>query len=89
MLTDIGIRRDTASVDYRYTPTDAWDIQANYSHMRRTGTQVEGVVFSPGTSGVRVDAPKPVADTTQNYGASARICRHLALGPEIQREGGL
>jgi MtrB/PioB family decaheme-associated outer membrane protein len=69
--TDLGIRRDTASVDYRWTPTDAWDIQADYSHMRRTGTQVDGVVFSPGTSGVRVDAPKPVADTTQNYGASA------------------
>ena len=25
--TDIGIRRDTASVEYRWTPTDAWDIQ--------------------------------------------------------------
>ena len=24
--TDIGIRRDTAAVDYRYTPTDNWDI---------------------------------------------------------------
>jgi MtrB/PioB family decaheme-associated outer membrane protein len=69
--TDIGIRRDTASVDYRYTPTEAWDIQASYSHMRRTGTQVEGVVFSPGTSGVKAEVPKPVADTTQNYGASA------------------
>ena len=69
--TDLGIRRDTASVEYRWTPADAWDIQASYSHMRRTGTQVDGVVFSPGTSGVKVEAPKPVADTTQNYGASA------------------
>jgi MtrB/PioB family decaheme-associated outer membrane protein len=69
-LTGLGIRRDTASVEYRYTPDDAWDFRANYSHMRRTGTQVDGVVFSPGTTGVRVDAPKPVADTTQNYGAS-------------------
>src|SRR5664279_2363339 len=24
--TDVGIRRDTASVDYRYTPTDNWDM---------------------------------------------------------------
>ena len=29
-LTDIGIRRDTASVDYRYTPTDNSDFRFNY-----------------------------------------------------------
>jgi len=68
--TDIGISRDTAAVEYRYTPTDNWDIRADFSNMRRTGTQVEGVVFSPGTSGVRVDAPKPIDDTTRNFGAS-------------------
>jgi MtrB/PioB family decaheme-associated outer membrane protein len=68
--TDIGIRRDTVSVDYRYTPNDNWDFRANYSNMRRTGTQVDGVLFSPTIGGVRVDTPKPVADTTQNYGAS-------------------
>jgi len=69
-LTDIGIRRDTASVDYRYTPNDNWDIRASYSHMRRTGSQVDGVIFNTATIGVRVDVPKPVADTTQNYGVS-------------------
>lgn len=68
--TDLGIRRDTISADYRYTPTDAWDVRVNYSHMYRSGTQIEGVVFSPGTSGVTSQAPKPVSDTTQNYGAS-------------------
>ena len=68
--TDLGIRRDTFSTDYRYTPTDAWDIRINYDHMRRTGTQIEGVVFSPGTSGVVSQVPKPVADTTQNFGLS-------------------
>ena len=68
--TDIGIRRDTAAVEYRYTPTDNWDIRADFSDMHRRGTQVEGVVFSPGTSGVRVDAPKPIDDTTRNFGAS-------------------
>jgi hypothetical protein len=68
--SDIGIRRDTSSVDYRYTPNDHWDLRANYVNTRRTGTQVDGVLFSPTIGGVRVDAPKPVADTTQNYGAS-------------------
>jgi MtrB/PioB family decaheme-associated outer membrane protein len=66
--TDIGIRRDTASVEYRYTPTTAWDIKANYSDMHRTGTQVDGITFGLDTSGVRVDAPKPVDDRTQSYG---------------------
>jgi MtrB/PioB family decaheme-associated outer membrane protein len=66
--TDIGIRRDTASAEFRWTPTDAWDMKAEVSNLHRTGTQVEGVVFSPGTSGVRVDAPMPVNDTTQNFG---------------------
>jgi MtrB/PioB family decaheme-associated outer membrane protein len=68
--TDIGIRRDTVSVDYRYTPNDNWDFRANYSNLRRTGTQVDGVLFSPTIGGVRVEVPKPVADTTQNYGVS-------------------
>src|SRR5664280_865266 len=66
--TDIGIRRDTASVEYRYTPTTNWDINVNYDNMHRTGTQADGVTFGWGTSGVRVDVPKPVDDTTQNYG---------------------
>jgi hypothetical protein len=66
--TDIGIRRDTASAAFRWTPTDAWDINLDYSRMHRTGTQVEGVVFSPGTSGVSAQVPKPVNDTTQNFG---------------------
>ena len=67
-ITDVGIRRDTAAGTIRWTPTDAWDINVDYSHMHRTGTQVEGVVFSPGTSGVAAQVPKPVDDTTQNFG---------------------
>jgi MtrB/PioB family decaheme-associated outer membrane protein len=66
--TDIGIRRDTAAAEYRYTPNDHWDIRADFSDMHRFGTQVEGVVFSPTTSAVRVDAPRPIDDHTQNYG---------------------
>ena len=66
--TDVGIRRDTASVDYRWTPTDSWDIKAHYTNTHRTGTQVEGVVMSGSENGVRVDVPAPVNDTTQNFG---------------------
>ena len=66
--TDVGIRRDTASVEYRWTPTDAWDIKADYSHMRREGSQVQGVVFNNSTSGIVAEAPAPVNDSTQNFG---------------------
>ena len=38
--------------------------------MHRWGTQVDGVVFSPGTSGVAAQVPKPVNDTTQNFGVN-------------------
>jgi MtrB/PioB family decaheme-associated outer membrane protein len=66
--TDIGIRRNTASVEYRWTPTDSWDIKAHYLNMHRTGTQVDGVVMSGSENGVRTDVPAPVNDTTQNFG---------------------
>ena len=66
----LGIQRNTASVDYRYTPTDAWDFRVNYTNTTRTGTQVDGVVFSSSTSGVVAQVPRPVHDTTQNYGGS-------------------
>jgi MtrB/PioB family decaheme-associated outer membrane protein len=67
---DIGIRRDTASVGYRWTPTDAWDISVNYDHMHRWGTQVDGIVFAPTPSGPVSQVPKPVNDTTQNFGVN-------------------
>jgi MtrB/PioB family decaheme-associated outer membrane protein len=66
--TDVGIRRDTASAQYRWTPTDAWDIKADYSHMQRTGTQAMGVIFNNSSSGVIAEVPAPVNDTTQNFG---------------------
>ncbi len=68
--TDLGIKRDTGSVQYRWTPTDDWDIKADYSHMQRYGTQVEGIVgFNSSSSGFNpVQVPRPVDDTTQNYG---------------------
>lgn len=67
--TDLGIRRDTAAADWRWTPDPAWDIKADYSHMRRFGTQVDGIVWNSG-SGVASQVPRPVDDTTQNFGAS-------------------
>jgi MtrB/PioB family decaheme-associated outer membrane protein len=96
-VTDIGIRRDTAAGTIRWTPTDAWDINVDYSHMHRTGTQVEGVVFSPGTSGVAAQVPKPVDDTTQNFGINGEykgtspwgkaFTFKLAYGGSIFQEG--
>ena len=66
--TDIGIRRDTASVEYRWTPTDAWDFKTYYSHLDRSGTQAMGVIFNNSSSGIIAQAPAPVNDTTQNFG---------------------
>jgi hypothetical protein len=79
--TDIGIRRDTASAEYRWTPSD-WDVRANYSDMHRFGTQVQGVVFSASTSGVAAQVPAPVDDTTQNFGLSSE---YVGTSPWSQR----
>ena len=81
--TDIGIRRDTAAVEYRYTPTDNWDIRANYSNMRRTGSQVDGVLFTATNNGSRVDVAKPIADTTQNFGVSGEYSGTSAWGKKF------
>jgi MtrB/PioB family decaheme-associated outer membrane protein len=70
--TDVGIRRDTASVEYRWTPTDSWDVRANLSNMQRSGTQVDGVV-GMGPAGFPFgpnQVIKPVSDTTQNFGVN-------------------
>lgn len=81
--TNVGIRRDTASVDYRYTPTDNWDIRANYSNMRRTGSQVDSVLFTGTNTGSRVDVAKPVADTTQNFGVNGEYSGTSAWGQKF------
>ena len=81
--TNVGIRRDTASVDYRYTPTDNWDIRANYSNMRRTGSQVDGVLFTDTNNGSRVDVAKPIADTTQNFGVNGEYSGTSAWGKKF------
>jgi MtrB/PioB family decaheme-associated outer membrane protein len=70
--TDVGIRRDTAAVEYRWTPTDAWDVRANLTNMHRSGTQVDGVVgMGPGGFPFGPNQViKPVSDTTQNFGVN-------------------
>jgi Putative outer membrane beta-barrel porin, MtrB/PioB len=84
--TDVGIERDTAAASYRWTPTEAWDIRADYSHMDRIGTQAAGIsgiaplgasVFSS-----PVEVPAPVNDTTQNFGANGE---YAGMSPWNQR----
>ena len=65
---DIGIERNTASVAYRWTPAEAWDVRADYAHMTRTGSQVAGIVELNGF--MPTEVPAPVKDTTQNFGAN-------------------
>jgi len=72
---DIGIQRNTASGSYRWTPTEAWDFNADYAHMDRTGSQVAGIVgLMPAgtarTSSAAIQVGAPVNDTTQNFGAT-------------------
>ncbi len=83
--TDIGIARDTASVEYRWTPNDAWDIKADYSHMRRTGTQVAGIY---GLSAAPLQLPRPVADTTQNYAVNGEYVGTSPWGQRITAKVG-
>jgi len=83
--TDIGIRRDTASVDYRWTPVDAWDIKANFSRLTRKGTQVDGVVDlgTTGSSGNAIQVPKPVDDATLNFGLNGEYAGTSPWGQKI------
>lgn len=87
--TDIGIRRDTFSIENRWTPTDSWDIRVNYSNTRRRGTQVEGVAFTGGGAyGAVSQVPAPVADTTQNYGISGEYAGTSPWGQKFNAKFG-
>ncbi len=74
--TDLGIKRDTAAGTYRWTPTDAWDFNVEYSNMHRSGEQPYGgvigipTVIADTTTPNYVMVPTPVHDTTQNYAAN-------------------
>ena len=69
---DLKVRRDTANAAARWTPTDNWDFNVDYSHMHREGVQGMGAVsFSPASSGTSAtrsafELPRPIDDTTQN-----------------------
>jgi MtrB/PioB family decaheme-associated outer membrane protein len=78
--TDIGIERDTASAAYRWTPSDAWDFKSEYSHMRRTGTQVASIT---GLGIGPMQHPRPVADTTQNYDVNGEYAGTSPWGQRI------
>jgi MtrB/PioB family decaheme-associated outer membrane protein len=87
--SDIGIRRDTVSVENRWTPTDAWDLRINYTNMRRTGTQVDGVSMNGfGPLGAVSQVTAPVADTTQNYGVSGEYAGTSPWGQKFTAKVG-
>jgi MtrB/PioB family decaheme-associated outer membrane protein len=85
--TDIGIRRDTFSVENRWTPTEAWDVRVNYSNTRRRGTQVDGVGFDSSFATVS-QVTAPVADTTQNYGISGEYAGTSPWGQKFNAKFG-
>ena len=65
----LGITRDNKEVDYRWTPSEHWDVRVNYSNEHRYGLQEQGVVFGGSSSTSPVAAvPMHVDDTTQNAG---------------------
>jgi MtrB/PioB family decaheme-associated outer membrane protein len=64
---DLEFRRDTASATGRWTPSDNWDFNIDYSHDHRHGTQGTGAVsFSNTNTRSTFEIPKPVDDVTQN-----------------------
>ena len=72
---DLRYRRDTANAAARWTPTDNWDFNADYTHIHREGAEAMGAVsFSPaaatstasGATRSTFELPRPIDDTTQN-----------------------
>jgi MtrB/PioB family decaheme-associated outer membrane protein len=89
--TDIGIQRDTAAAQYRWTPTESWDLRADYSYLGRTGTQAGGVVgFAPLGSVFTgpTQVPKPVDDTTQNFGVNGEYAGTSPWGQKYTFKAG-
>ncbi len=78
---DLGFRRDTASAAFRWTPTDNWDVNVDYSHMHRDGTQpLSAVTFTDATTRASTQLPKPVDDTTQNGNLKAEYAGSTPWG---------
>lgn len=79
---NLGYRRDTGTVNYRWTPNSEWDIKVDYTRIRREGTQSQGALsYQMGTNTpnstqerngrVILELPKPIADTTHNADVNA------------------
>jgi MtrB/PioB family decaheme-associated outer membrane protein len=78
---DLKYRRDTASAAFRWTPTDNWDVNVDYSHMHRDGTQpLSAVTFTDATTRASTQLPKPVDDTTQDSNLKAEYAGSAPWG---------
>jgi MtrB/PioB family decaheme-associated outer membrane protein len=79
---DLKIRRDTASAAARWTPTDNWDVNLDYSHMHREGTMALGAVSFSGATATRsaFELPRPVDETTQNGNLKAEYAGSTPWG---------
>jgi MtrB/PioB family decaheme-associated outer membrane protein len=70
-IFDLGIRRDTAAFQGRWTPNDNWDITGGYSHMHRDGTQQLSTENTTGSTRTSIQIAKPVDDVTQTGNVKA------------------
>ena len=87
--TDVGIRRDTASVDYRYTPTDNWDIRANYSNMRQDRKPGRRRAFHIHKYRLSRRCRQAGRRYNAEFRRERRILGHVRLGSEVQRDSRL
>ena len=84
--TDVGIRRDTASVDYRYTPTDNWDLRANYSNLRRTWEPGRRRAFHGHKQRFSCRCRQAGRRYNAELRRERRVLGYVRLGPEVQRD---
>ncbi len=76
----LGLQRDRKEIDYRWTPTEDWDIKVEYSNEHRWGLQEQGMLFSSSTSTPMAAVPAPVDDTTQDASISAEYSGYSPWG---------
>lgn len=94
---DLKVRRDTANAAARWTPTDNWDFNFDYSHTHREGVQAMGAVsFSPAASATSAtrsafELPRPIDDTTQNANLKGEYAGSTPWGKQynVSLGGGL
>jgi MtrB/PioB family decaheme-associated outer membrane protein len=63
----LGFDRYTGNADYRWTPSDPWDVKVDYNVTRRDGTQPGGALTFNGIErGGRIvlELPRPIHDET-------------------------